>query len=168
MKRFSIIIFKHNIKLSSIIFLCLTGIVALFFLINSLLSGTDSGNVSGGIVELIKSLFFPNLDYEGTIILTTVIRKLAHFTEFGIFMGFFNCFMLSITEYKNKAYIFLTLFLALLCPMLDESVQYFSPGRTPSVADAWVDFGGELCGMLVSTFIYTFISKKYRKRLKNT
>lgn len=151
---------KFQIRPQAAIFLLLTFCCVIFFLLNSLSSGEDSANASGGIVELIKIIFFPGLDAQGNLILTTVVRKLAHFTEFGVFMGLFNCFMLAQTGYKNKAYLFFTLFIALLCPMIDESIQYLSPGRTPALTDVWIDFGGEISGIIVSTFCYAIVHNK--------
>lgn len=157
---------KFHIRPQAFVFLCLTFVCAMFFLLNSLSTGEESANVSGGIVELIKTVIFPGLDAQGDLIITAVVRKLAHFTEFGIFMSFFNCLMISQTRYKNKAYFFVTLFAALFFPMLDESIQYLSPGRTPALTDVWIDFGGEICGVVVSTFCYTFAHKKYVKSKK--
>ena len=48
---------------------------------NSLLPGTESGELSGGILALINSIL--GLGEEGAEMLHLLIRKGAHFTEFA-------------------------------------------------------------------------------------
>ena len=44
------------------------------------------------------------------------------------------------------------LFFALLCAVADEFLQSFT-GRTSSVRDVLIDFGGALCGMLLTMLV---------------
>lgn len=155
-----------KLKKTSLVFLLFTVLSALFFLINSLMSGDDSTAESDFFVRLIIDNIFHTSNPDTINLLTVIIRKLAHFTEFALFFGFFNAFMLCHTEYKNRAYFFLTLFLVLFAPLLDETIQYLSPGRTPQVFDIWVDAAGGLFGIIVSGVIFKLCRDKYKKKLK--
>ena len=73
-----------------------------------------------------------------------LLRKIAHFGEFGI-LGFFLTGM-----YWNRGNFKLLQpvragFFAAFC---DETLQLFIPGRSGEVKDVWIDFSGALCGCL--------------------
>lgn len=147
-------------KRSSIVFLALSFISAAVFICNSLTNGELSTNESGFIVQFLANHIFKNLSGGDFVVLSIVVRKLAHFVEFAVFFAFFNSFMISFTDYKNKALIFFTIFIGVFAPLIDETVQYLSPGRTSMVYDIWIDFAGCLFGMLVSTVIYRIVRRK--------
>lgn len=155
-----------RLKKSSLLFLILTVLSALFFISNSLASGDASTTQSGFFVSLVANNILHTSDPNILSVLTTIIRKLAHFTEFALFFGFFNSFMISHTKYKNRAYYFLTFFLILLLPLIDETVQYLSPGRTPQVYDIWVDAAGGIFGVVISGVIFMLVCKKLLKDKK--
>ena len=155
-----------KLKKTSLFFLLLTVLSALFFIINSLTNGNISTAESRFFVSLIADNIFHTSNPDAISLITLIVRKLAHFIEFGLFFGFFNAFMLCHTEYKNRAYYFLTLFLVIFAPLLDETIQYLSPGRTPQVFDIWVDAAGGLFGIIVSGVIFKLCRDKYKKKLK--
>ncbi len=151
-------------KRSSVVFLVLTILSACFFILNSLANADMSSSESGRIVEFLVRHFFKGASPQDVVTLTIIVRKLAHFTEFAAFFSFFNCLMYSLTRYKNKALIFVSLFMGVFAPLIDETVQYLSPGRTSMVYDIWIDFAGCVFGMIISTLIYRFASSRYSRK----
>ena len=61
--------------------------------------------------------------------------------------------------------LFPTLFFALLIPVMDEALQYFSAGRSSEVKDVLLDFLGALTAIALVNIIY-FVSKRCKKRKK--
>lgn len=157
-----------NVKLkkSSIVFIVLAALTALFFIKNSLASGETSNSQSGFFVSFVANNLLNASDPNTLSVITLIIRKLAHFTEFALFFGFFNSFMISCDVYKNRVYYFLTFFLILLLPLIDETVQYLSPGRTPLVYDIWVDAAGGIFGVIISGVIFRLVRRKLLKDKK--
>ena len=158
---------KLKLKKSSVVFLVLTSLSALFFISNSLASAEGSSAESGFFVSFIADNIFHTSTPEMISSITFIVRKLAHFTEFALFFAFFNSFMISLDLYKNRLYCFLTMFLALLVPLLDETTQYLSPGRTPKVYDIWVDAAGCIFGIVVSAVIFCLCRRKSKKSTKD-
>lgn len=111
---------------------------------NSLLPGTTSGQVSGSVLEPIVELL--HLPEETVGVLHTVIRKLAHFTEFA-------CLGVLLTWYRGmcdgKCSSFLPVLLGMAAATVDESIQLFIPGRGPSLVDVWLDTFGAATGMML-------------------
>ena len=120
---------------------------------NSLMTGEDSGSLSGGIVEWL-SRFLPMI---GTEAGHHFLRKAAHFSEFallGILTGTRrisggNVLTLSLSGFG----------LAVAC--IDETIQLYVPGRGSSLIDVWIDSAGFVTGLLLVMFGYTLIRKKH-------
>lgn len=157
-----------NLKLNktSLLFLGLTVLSALFLISNSLQNGDASASQSVLFVRFIANNIIHTSDAKSVLTLTIIVRKLAHFTEFALLFGFFSSFMTICTEYRNRAYYFFTFFLILLLPLIDETIQYFSPGRTPQVYDIWVDAAGGIFGVVISNVIFKLVCKKLLKDKK--
>lgn len=83
-----------------------------------------------------------------------LLRKLAHFGEFGI-LGL----LLSQCLWKNCAY---PLLAGLLCALSDETIQLFVQGRSGQVSDVWVDFSGVVCAVLFTFALRWLIKRKKR------
>lgn len=83
-----------------------------------------------------------------------LLRKLAHFGEFGI-LGL----LLSQCLRKNCAYPSLA---GLLCALSDETIQLFVQGRSSQVSDVWVDFSGVVCAVLF-TFALRWLIKRNKR-----
>ncbi|MBQ2212362.1 MAG: VanZ family protein [Ruminococcus sp.] len=62
-----------------------------------------------------------------------------------------------------KKNIFCILFFLLAVPVTDETIQYFSEGRTPLVRDVLLDFSGGLFGLLIC-FLFVCIISAIKKR----
>lgn len=108
---------------------------------SSCMPGEDSAAVSGGVLELIAG-FIPVLNSQWA---HTLLRKLAHFSEFaclGVLMA-----QLCRQELGQVPVWLAGVGLAVGC--VDETIQIFSPGRSSSVLDVWIDSAGFIAGMVL-------------------
>lgn len=147
-------------KIKKYILLIITIIVISFIFIHSLMpadvSSDESWAVAAVLESILSALHIP-------ITLTDhMVRKAAHFTEFFIF-GFF----LTRTVYAfcntYKGQVFKILFFLLAVPVTDETLQYFSVGRSAQVNDVLLDFSGALTAFIViiaAAALIQSISKK--------
>ena len=119
---------------------------------NSLMTGDDSGSLSGGIVAWLGQF----LPFFTTELGHTILRKAAHFSEF--------CLLGLLTSLRQKSgdkplYISLTGFgLAAAC--IDETIQIYVPGRGSSLIDVWIDASGFATGLALVALGYTLIKRK--------
>lgn len=131
-----------------------------FIFSNSLQSGDDSGRLSGFVTALVNGF----LSALGLPTLTEhVVRKLAHFLEFAL-LGFLlnNCVRTYTPRWTRS--LPLPLLLGLLAAHADETLQLYSPDRTSSVVDVWIDFGGVCTGTLCSAALLLLLAALARRR----
>lgn len=123
--------------------LCICAVAALLCFIwgNSLLSGEQSGELSGGLLQWL-TVTFPFL----TGMPELLLRKLGHFSEFAA-LGFFLCWLLRLGGERGIHRLSVPLFLGMLAANIDETIQVFRPGRGPSVIDVWIDTAGTAAGI---------------------
>ena len=130
--------FKNVIKYLRIVFYIAILTTLVFIFVNSALppekSGEQSDKVSGIIAEIIP------VDTDIGNFIITNIRKIAHFTEYGLLGIIVSLYVLIYTR-KRVAFGFGSLLFALVVGFTDESIQILS-GRGPSVSDIWIDIGG--------------------------
>lgn len=89
-----------------------------------------------------------------------IIRKNAHFFEYmvlAILIG--NCYK----YFLNRNSVINMLFICLVCAVIDEFNQSFVIGRTSSIRDVLIDFGGSLLGIAI---FETWRMLKLKKNLK--
>ena len=128
-------------------------LVLCFIYGNSLQNGEESMQTSDAVVEVVKPIVDPKDQIEDETF-STIVRKLAHFTEF-FWLGMAICgVMLSARAYPRLASVRASeaLLFLLVCAVADEFLQSFT-GRTSSVRDVLIDFGGALCGMLLTMLV---------------
>ncbi len=121
---------------------------------NSLLPGSISGALSDFARELIRMLLpdaFPGAPGQGG----TLIRKLAHFTEFAC-LGACLCWLLGMLG-KKPAFAALP---GVLAACVDETIQAFTPDRNPSLVDVGIDTAGVLAGMSLLLLGHHILKKK--------
>lgn len=144
--------------------ICLLAILATLAFIwgNSIKSAADSQQASQGILDQIK----PALEvFVGEVNATDYfVRKLAHFTEFGV-LGFELSLLLILLRRVRVQAVINCAFFGLAVALIDETIQIFS-GRGPQVKDIWIDFSGLCLGLLVTVAVYLLIrlmrSKLYK------
>lgn len=133
--------------------LLLLTVFTLMFIFSNSLSDVESSKVqSEGIMNYIEPLLELFVG-KGNVTLH-MVRKLAHFTEFGL-LGF----VLGLFSGKPKSGIFL---FTLLTALTDETIQLFT-GRGSQVKDVWIDFVGGCTGIIVGIILLSIISKFMKK-----
>ncbi|MBP3672836.1 MAG: VanZ family protein [Oscillospiraceae bacterium] len=132
---------------------------------NSLLPGTDSGAMSGGVVNFLVQLLDIPASYGDTV--HTLIRKMAHFTEFAC-LGALLCWRFGMAGEQGAKLAYLPVLWGMAVALTDESIQLFTPDRGPSLADVWIDTCGAAAGMILVLIGYHFIQKKCKKNLEET
>lgn len=129
---------------------------------NSMTPGQVSGQLSGWASALLgKILPFLSPDAEHGHLL---VRKLAHFSEFAILGLLFGWLFSLLAEKKLHRFLF-TLGCGMVCAVIDEFIQSFSPGRVCSFWDMCIDWSGVLTGIGVLLLLQTLISKRKKKAL---
>lgn len=137
-------------------------------------TGTQSAGLSKKVVDATVKIIpgYSSLPDNRRIhfynTLHTVIRKTAHFTEYGILAILVQSFLLTFSQIKYRIfkgihacliYVSLLLFCA-VCASLDEYHQSFVAGRGPAVRDVIIDTCGALFFMVIYAVIYTKIIHK--------
>ena len=123
---------------------------------NSLMNGTDSGNLSGGVLEWLSRL----LPFMGTEAGHHFLRKAAHFSEFcllGILTG-----ARRIAEGSEPKLSLSGFGLTVAC--IDETIQTFVPGRASSLIDVWIDTAGFVTGTILVMLGHSLIRKNNYNR----
>ncbi len=118
----------------------------------SLMTGTDSGQLSGGVLAFLGQ-FFPMVLSEST---HTLLRKLAHFSEFGL-LGLLTCARYRLNAGTVPGWL---LGFGLMVACVDETIQIFTPGRASSLVDVWIDFGGFALGLFVIKIVNHITTSK--------
>ena len=127
---------------------------------NSLLPGSESGNLSGGIMAWINSIL--GLGEEGAEMLHHLIRKAAHFTEFAC-LGALLCWYCRLSGVEKLYLVTTPLLGALLAACADETIQIYVEGRGSSLSDVWVDTFGSLTGIMLLILGHHLLSKRNKQ-----
>lgn len=137
-------------------------------------SKEESGTRSTGIVKKLTYLLYPDYDSydwdtQMELMASThhAVRKLAHFSEFGL-LGFL---ITALILYINRRKHWIKLWLEWVIPMAfcllyaisDEVHQIFSE-RGPSVKDVLIDFAGSVTGILLMHAIAAIVRTVKRRR----
>lgn len=120
----------------------------LIFLMSSF-DATESANQSNFIVNIITNIF----KIENIEVLSFIIRKLAHFTEYLI-LGFLTINMLNKNDISKKYLI--SILICLIYATSDEIHQFLIPGRDCQIKDILIDSIGSITGI----YLYKLISKR--------
>ena len=124
---------------------------------NSLLSGAESGQMSGGIMAFVMELLRIPADF--TDVVHLIIRKLAHLTEFACLAALIS-WHLGMGKEKKVYQICLAVLLAMAAALVDETIQLYTPDRGPSLTDVWIDTLGAALGMTAVQLGYHLRKKK--------
>jgi len=122
---------------------------------NSLKSRGESQMLSLGVLQLIRPLL--NAIFSPENVTDHLVRKLAHFTEFGALGAEFVLMTILLRKVKLQS-ILNCLFAGLVVAVIDETIQIFS-ARGSQVADVWIDFSGVVAGVLFALLIYAIVAR---------
>lgn len=123
-------------RIALIILMAMT--IAFMFYCSSL--SREESSQQSGTVSLIFDAILP----DGTAFKEFVLenlRKIAHFTEYGILGTEVALYILIYERKRCKMFAPLSLLVPVLVGFLDESIQVLSE-RGPSITDVWIDIGG--------------------------
>lgn len=146
--------------------------VMVFIFIMSAQTQDESSETSGRIVDIFIDVFLPGFDElpigeqtDKLDVITNVIRKLAHFTEYAV-LGIFLA--LHFNELKSrlncKAELWQSTIVGILYAISDEFHQYFVPGRGPGIKDVFIDTLGVFTGFVI---ILCILKRKSRNTEQN-
>lgn len=148
----------------TILLILLIAINLAFIWCNSLLDQTQSGQVSSEVTEVIRPILEPIIgedNYSGGI-----VRKLAHFVEFGVLGGLLSLLMNRLHLTRGLSRLLLLPYLltsGLLAAMIDETIQIYT-NRGSQVLDVWLDFSGVAVGFAVTHAVTMAILVIIKKR----
>ena len=135
------------------IVIAIAAIVALLCFVfgNSMLSKQESAEVSSTVMELVRGLLRPIVEWitGGAVddtLLHKVVRKGAHFAEFALLSALLTGLLRLLCGTWRTHAMGYVLFFSLLIGVLDEFLQSFT-GRGTSVRDVMLDFCGALIGI---------------------
>lgn len=133
-------------------------------------SASASAHRSHGIVravaEFIAGLFQKETAAEKAALIKTLdflIRKIAHFSEFGL-LGVLSSFTLLLYRFSVKIRLLLASSICLAAAVGDEIHQIFVPGRSCEIRDMLIDFSGGLCGILLVALAVFLVLRRRRKK----
>lgn len=115
---------------------------------HSMVPGDESTLESSRFVFLVRPLF-ELFGCDDEMLMTFVIRKAAHLSEYVILLGIAVGTMR--TWFADKARRMRALVaMWVLVPAIDETIQRFVPGRDSRLMDVLIDMTGGLIGMLAA------------------
>lgn len=129
------------------IILVLIWMIIIFIM--SSFNAEDSANQSNFILNIISNIF----NIENVKLLSLIIRKLAHFTEYLI-LGLLTINMLNKNDISKK-YI-LSILICIIYATSDEIHQIFVPGRACQLRDILIDSIGSITGI----YLYKLLIKR--------
>ena len=148
-------------KVASFIIIVLIIATIAFIWSNSLQSVPESQAESLGFLNKVKP--FLEIFVGHCNVTDHLVRKLAHFTEFGIF----GCGLALLLIFRGRTRLQSVVncaFGGLIVALIDETIQIFT-GRGSQVQDVWLDFSGIATGVVFVLIVYwimTVIHKKQR------
>ena len=112
---------------------------------NSCLPGEESDVLSLDVVSAIWGILPDGVTSEQA---NNIVRKIAHFSEFGL-LGALLC----LRFLRDPDVKLIPFSLAFSCAVIDETIQIFS-GRGPSFIDVLIDSAGAACGVALILLIF--------------
>lgn len=143
----------------------ITGSVILLLLLlliwgNSLQPAEASSAFSSGVLSKLQPLWL-QLTGASFPISHHLLRKLGHFSEFFL-LGSVSTFTGTTGRRKLASNLPMILYTGLAVAVADETIQYFSPGRSPEVRDILIDYSGFCCGLLAALVLCKILSAMYQ------
>jgi VanZ family protein len=108
-------------------------------------------------IRPLLEFLFPSAPEETIVLFHGYIRKLAHFTEYGILGALaVRAFLRSVAPFLKNHSIVAAMLLVLLIASVDEFNQSFEVSRTGTPRDVLIDAFGGICG---SVFCWLLLRK---------
>ena len=128
-------------------------VMILFIFSNSLTPAVSSNSASLSITELIFPFLHAMKLYPSVDTLNFIIRKLAHFSEYAclgiLVMGAIHFAPL---KFRKKE-----CFFYFLIPVVDESLQLITEGRSCEIRDMLIDSAGLFTGFVLTVLFFRIV-----------
>ena len=118
-------------------------------------NGAQSSQTSGRVVKEVIRVMYPDFSSmpkqkQASLqhMITLIVRKGAHFTEYLILGALIAAFVHTFTE-KRFRMVWMAWIAGTIYAAGDELHQMFSNGRTPKLLDVCIDSSGVLCGAVL-------------------
>ena len=114
-------------------------------------NSAQTGKVSANLSQTLSYRIYDHLQFLHFMpfkLFHTLIRKLAHFNEYAL-LGILVSTVSSHTIENRKQKRIIILWM-ILVPMIDEGIQYFTPGRSAELRDCIIDMCGYGSGLLIT------------------
>ncbi|MBX3242876.1 MAG: VanZ family protein [Acidobacteria bacterium] len=120
-----------------------------------LATSAGSASETSRFIGPLLDFFFPGMAAENRQIVHFLVRKTAHFTEYGIFAFFAaRAFLSSSKDILRRRWFIFALFAALILAVFDEGGQAFRPDRTGALGDVFVDMLGAVTILVITALIH--------------
>ncbi len=121
-------------------------------------SSLESNGILERIICFLTGADVNVVDKELFHTLHSMIRKLAHFANFFI-LGFIYTMLANETSVKkSRRVIAAVLVCGFISAIIDETHQYFVPGRSAQIQDVLIDFSGVVTGYI----LFSIMRKVFR------
>lgn len=144
----------------NIVLIVLIVATIVFIWSNSLQSVPESQAKSLGVLAQIKPFLGTFVGQDN--VTDTLVRKLAHFIEYGA-LGCVLALLLVLHKRVRRQAIINCTFAAMTVALTDETIQIFS-GRGSQVQDVWLDFVGSCMGILFELIITGLIKVVFHRK----
>lgn len=128
---------------------------------NSLRNAAASTEQSGSFRALFARLF--DVQQQPFRFLYENMRKVAHFSEFAL-LGAEAAVLPAALKKKWLRYLASAWLFCVLVATVDETIQYFVPGRAAAWADVALDSAGALCGLCLSALFVRLLVRIFKKK----
>lgn len=117
-------------------------------------NSAQTGKVSANLSQTLSYRIYDSLQclhFMPFKLFHTLIRKFAHFSEYAL-LGILVSTVSSHTIEERQQKLVIILWM-ILVPILDEGIQYFTPGRSAELRDCLIDMCGYSFGFLIAYLI---------------
>lgn len=135
-----------------VLFTLLTAVLIVFIFERSLQNGAISAQESQRVLLAMQRVLAKFTDRELSL---HFVRKLAHFAEYTA-LGFLLQMCLRVYTRHYVKHISWPLLGGIAVALADETIQLYTPGRSSSVWDVWLDFSGVCSGVFAALLVLTF------------
>ena len=139
-------------KVSFLLFALLSLLLTGFIFSNSLKPAGESHAQSGRVMDMVRPILVPGIIHEETEEeteekLSFVVRKAAHFIEFGALGVCVGGSFAALSVIRKRKYLIAPGAICVAIACCDEIIQSFT-GRTNSLKDVALDSCGSICGLI--------------------
>ena len=154
-------------KVGFLFFVLLSLLLTGFIFSNSLKTAGESRAQSGRVMELVRPILVPRFIHgetkeETEQILSFVVRKVAHFVEFGALGTCVGGSFASLSVIRKRKYLIAPGAFCVAIAFCDEFIQSFT-GRTNSLKDVALDSCGSICGLIFVACVVWLLKQKGKK-----